>query len=85
MVATVVTMITALFSAKVMRYLGQTGKSHFTIDEIKDVFFKTSCQMVKEFTEAERDVAQAKKEKSMNEVKDVIENLFNGEAKPGKN
>lgn len=24
-------------------------------------------------------------EKSMNEVKDVIENLFNGEAKPGKN
>lgn len=85
MVATGVAIITALFSAKVMRYLGQTGKSHFTIDEINDVFGKTSYQMVKKLTEAERDVAQAKKEKSMNEVKDVIENLFNGEAKPGKN
>lgn len=81
MIETVV-MITALFSAKALRNLRQTGRSHFSIDEIRDVFGITFCQMAKELTEAERDVMQAKKE---NEVKDVIESLFNGEAKPGKN
>lgn len=85
MIAAVV-MITTLFGAKVMRHLGQTGRSHFSIEELKDVFDITSFQMVKEFAKAEREIEETKKKDMIDTVtKDAIVSLFDGITKPSKN